>query len=432
MGKKIIIGLLLNCLIAILLIKTVIAEVKINEIFSKPSPGVDWVEFYNDSNEPIDLSTYSLTDVAGNKITFSCLINPKGFITIDWQNNLNNNGDTIKLKNGEAIVDCVSYGDGANSSCEEQAFNRLPAPGYNQSLARIKDGDNVWVATSTSTKNEPNDGSSKDSNAICVNPTPSPTQTPSLTSIPTITPTITPTSELILVSYENIYLSEAMVYPSSGENEWVEIYNDNDFAVFLTNWYLDDIENAGSTPKIFSLEIAPKSYGVFEIPSSIFNNSGDSVRLLDFNKSQKDSFEYSNAQQGKTYGRVSFDSDDFCLQEPSKGLPNNNCLNPTATPTPKPTPSPTPFLTQKEPTTTVSLQSSKREISMIRMIKPRQITSTISHSFTPSKVLGASAEEKSARKNKLNTPLLNSLCFLSFSYSLLTFVSLILKIRGKR
>jgi hypothetical protein len=63
----------------------------------------------------------------------------------------------------------------------------------------------------------------------------------------------------------------------------------------------------------------------------MFNNDGDVVRLLDFDKKEKDSFEYKGSQKGKSFGRISLETDDFCLQEPSKNQKNNFCLNPTPT-----------------------------------------------------------------------------------------------------
>jgi hypothetical protein len=80
----------------------------------------------------------------------------------------------------------------------------------------------------------------------------SPTNFPTQNSSPTNTPIPTP------ISYQNIYLSEVYPNPQTGENEWVEIYNDNDFIVNLNNWYIDDIEDGGSSPKKFSLTIQPK------------------------------------------------------------------------------------------------------------------------------------------------------------------------------
>ena len=158
----------------------------------------------------------------------------------------------------------------------------------------------------------------------------------------------------------------------------------------------------------------------------MFNNSGDSVRLLDFNKQQKDSFEYFNAIQGKTYGRVSFESDEFCLQEESKGSANNNCLNTTATPTPKPTstpkptPSNNPFMAATIKTSLTSKQKSLangQEISkntnllkkIIEQSKPKNLILNTQKAIE-GEVLGESIENK-----KINKPLINGLTFLSLS-----------------
>ncbi len=441
MGKKIILILFFNFFIVILLNQTVVAGLKINEVFPRPSPGVDWVEFYNSSDEMIDLTNYILTDVAGNRITFSCWLNPKGFITVDWGENLNNAGDTIKLKNGDNIIDCLSYGNGANDSCGDLLPTRLPTPGYNQSLARVRDGDGQWIATASTTKNGPNDGSLKNPDAICVTPTLTPTPTPTLTPTPiptqvptnTSTPISTPTpiptpSPTPLISVGNIYLSEVMVYPPTGESEWVEIYNDNDFSVSLVKWYIDDEENSGATPRTFSLELPPKSYQVFELSSSIFNNTGDSVRLLDANKVLKDSFEYQDPRQGKTYGRIYFDADNFCLQEPSKGLANYPCLNFFSTA--KPTPKPTPYLTPSPATELPTFSPQpilKTNNPMTDVVRPNQSTGlSLYQNPSAGEMMGEVMGEATERK-KVNKPLAQGLSFLSFSYSVLTMLSLIIK-----
>ena len=66
-------------------------------------------------------------------------------------------------------------------------------------------------------------------------PTSTPTQIPSPTLNLLSTKTPTPTGEPVLISYNNKHISEVMAYPPSGVNEWVEIYNGNDFPVFLIN-----------------------------------------------------------------------------------------------------------------------------------------------------------------------------------------------------
>lgn len=148
--------------------------------------------------------------------------------------------------------------------------------------------------------------------------------------------------------------------PQTGEKEWVEIYNNNDFDVFLNQWYLDDVENAGSSLRSFNLNIKAKSFAIIELSSAIFNNDGDSVRLLDLNKQLKDSFEYQYSEKGKSWARNSFDDGLWCLQEPTKEENNKPCQNQedsltttitnpilTITTEPKPSLSKQPFITKK-------------------------------------------------------------------------------------
>lgn len=239
-----------------------------------------------------------------------------------------------------------------------------------------------------------------------------------------------PTNSSILNqhSYENIYLSEVYPNPLKGESEWVEIYNDNDFSVELINWYLDDIEDGGSSPKKFSLNLAAKSYGIIELSSAMFNNDGDSVRLLDFNKNLKDSFEYSLSQSVKSYGRISFETDEFCLQEPSKGAKNNNCL---ILITVKETP-----LTQNIATIASFPSNNLTEVSITKKLSPTQRVMIFNEtkdnlSFNSNnsqkEVLGKATE----RVKKVFNPkeLIKGLSFLSLSYSSLAAIGIFLKIK---
>lgn len=205
-------------------------------------------------------------------------------------------------------------------------------------------------------------------NVLLSTPTPTiaPTITPfAETSQPTLTPVPTTT---IPVSHNNILISEVMPYPKDNNEEWIELYNNNDFTVSLDNWYIDDGENTGSSPKLFSISIAPKQYIVIELTSWLFNNDGDAVRVLDSNKTEKDSFAYPTTKKGKTYGRVSFPSNDFCQQNQTKGASNSGCIesepekNLTPTPSQSPAPTPTPTIApfqSPETTTTFSLYQTK-------------------------------------------------------------------------
>jgi len=304
-------------------LKSIEAKVLINEFLIEPTP--QQAEIINIGTESANISGWVIDDDGGSSTTFiipeNTIIYPNSCLVFSGNFYLNTrSADTIRLfDNQNNLIDSFSY--------------RLSF-GQGISYQRIPDGENSWSTQSASL------GLFNSSLTSCIiTPTPSffPTQTPTIfqSPTPTISPTLslsptsnpTPTPTLALVSYQNIYLSEVYPNPQTGEKEWVEIYNDNDFIVNLNNWHIDDIEDGGSSPKKFSLTIEPKSYGSVDLSTAMFNNDGDAVRLLDFEKKEKDSFEYKDSQKGKSFGRVSFETDEFCLQEPSKNQKNNLCFN---------------------------------------------------------------------------------------------------------
>lgn len=143
----------------------------------------------------------------------------------------------------------------------------------------------------------------------------------------TIAPTVQPLNKHI----KNIFISEVMVYPSTNEPEWVEIFNDNNEEITLVDWFIDDVEDGGAAPKKFSLTISPFSYTSIEVTSSLFNNTGDEVRLLNNNKEIVDSFSYEASEKNISLGKQ---NNLFCMQTPTKNKKNNMCLEPTQNPTP--------------------------------------------------------------------------------------------------
>src|SRR3989344_2790589 len=275
-----------------------------------------------------------------------------------------------------------------------------------------------------------------DINIIFPTPTTTPSTAPSATIVPTpaladdLPQEPTPTSQQSAIN--NIYISEVMVYPNTGEKEWVELYNNNNHQVTLNDWYLDDLEDAGSTPKKFSLTLVGKSYGVYYLPSNIFNNDRDSVRLLDFGRAVKDSFEYLQGEKNLSWGRASLDSDTFCLQEPSPNTANLNCRQPLATPAPTATKTPTP--TKIPLITSYSMRSLNPPFSSppkkftigMAQLPPNPYPSPQSPQDTEGEVLSMS-DNPQTKKDKRK--LLKSLQITSSSYSLLAILSLIVKIK---
>jgi len=373
------------------------SKILINEFLIDPQP--QQVEIINDGAESADLSGWIIDDSCGTTfytIPQSSILYPNSCLVFSGDFNLNKtSADTIRLINNTELIDSFSYKLSSGSGI---SYFRLP------------DGENNWTTGSA------NLGLFNFSKLSClITPTPIPTEIIFLS--PTLTPGVSfePTEipEPMPASYNNIFINEVMVNPESGGNEWVELYNNNDFTVSLTNWYIDDIENSGSTPKTFSLEIPAKEYRVFNLSSSIFNNDSDNIRLLDFNKFLKDSFEYGSSTQGKTWGRIDLNNDNFCLQEPSYETTNNPCLNPTS----NPTPSSIKTLTLTK-TTIFTNKSTVKPLNYNVSTLPagRQVY------HNRGNVLGIST-------NKTNNDflLIHILSFISLSYSLLVVISVLIK-----
>ncbi len=258
---------------------------------------------------------------------------------------------------------------------------------------------------------------------------PSPTVTPTFTVTPTATPTLQNSTIVPLPSphLENIYVSEVMTYPSSGEQEWVEIYNANEVEIILEDWQIDDIGDGGSAARQFSLTIPAKGYGILDFSSAIFNNSGDTVRLLDADGAERDSFAYSNSAQGYTWARKTVDAVEYCLELPTKNYANGLCMAPTISPTPTitkvPTPTSTPVMQKyisssnaSRPAVAGSTVTSIKHFENMPSLRPTpsvKINDTFVHSQKP-------LQEKQTNSNPIHN--------LSLTYSLLSLASISWKI----
>jgi len=389
------------------LARIVFGELTINEIYPAPPTGeYEWVELYNPENYNINLSAFTLSDLAGNKIKLpQSILFPLDFIIASSSSILNNNGDTVILKdNLNNIIEIATY---SGSFTPEKSYGRCP------------DGVGQWMIFNLITKNSSNNDA-----CFLLTPTVAPTDTtialPSNTPVPTSAPTVPPTPEPTPVSFNNVYISEVMVNPATGENEWIEFYNQNDFTVELVDWYADDQENSGSTPRKFSLTIAPNGFSTLDLTASIFNNSGDSVRLLDFNKNIKDSFEYDSSEKNISWGRIDFESDQYCIQNPSKNTTNNSCLYPEVKNSIVTT-----LINTSLPPTQMNRAITQTKINYQPVVKP----SFLLMQNSTASVLGAKTTKKISNKNTNNQHVISSLSFASLSYSVLTIASIFLKIK---
>jgi len=99
--------------------------------------------------------------------------------------------------------------------------------------------------------------------------------------------------------YPLIWLNELYPAPKSGEKEFVELYNPNNFSVDLDGWQLQD-----KAKNIFFLSgvIKAKSFLVF-YPNFALNNDQEELMLFDPNKEKSDSVSYEQALGAFSYSR---------------------------------------------------------------------------------------------------------------------------------
>lgn len=396
----------LTLLLLVLFPVLVLADVRINEFSPDETP--QKIELYNTASIEADLSGWRLDDDGGNtyytippdSIVYphSCLVFSAGF-------NLNKSSpDTVRLfapprsATEEAeLVDSFAYSH---------------SPGTGLSYGRNPDGTGDWLAAVVSW------GRNNSGGGDCLvfptaTPAPSPTSAPTL-QLPTDTPSLASSKPQ---DYQNIYISEIMANPPSGSPEWIELYNGNERSADLAGWFVDDIPEGGSTPKKIALTVAAYGYASLDLSSSVFNNGGDEVRLLGPDKTVRDALEYGEASENKTLSRISWDSDGFCETEASKNAPNLPCTSSSSS----------------SRASSASLSSSSPPaVSLKAPPPPAGKPPPASFSLPPAgqpQVLGATVTdaEPAAGNPALR---IRHLSFLSASYSILTILSLLIKIRN--
>lgn len=222
----------------------------------------------------------------------------------------------------------------------------------------------------------------------------------------------------------NIVINEFVLAPSTGNPEWVELYNASDSADYLKFYYLDDDtsfdSDTGSSAKkvLTNLNVTNPHFPFFAFTSAILNNDGDSVVLFDPSGAIVDQFTYyDNPGSDVAIGRYSNQTGQFTLLSASTQGAGNAAPVPTPTPYPTSTPTntPTPTLTPtntpvptKTPTPTASNAASPTKTPTLTVPTPTE------------SVLGAQDDE--APNNK---PYIIALLFISVGCALLAAVFVI-------
>lgn len=426
MGLKIhfIFVLSLSLLFIFLLSSGAYAAIKINEVTIET--GMQQIELLNDGSEEADISNWYLDDSGGSTyatIPSNTILLPNACYVYSGDVNLNKtSADTVRLF--DSTMPPTSSSAGLKDS---YSYSRAPTIGLSSS--RLPDGGDVWTATSSSI------------GFFNTNPTVScirtlPTLTP--TNTPSPSPTITPTP------YPNLILSEIYPYPLSNEKEWVELYNPNIFQVSVDGWSMDDGENGGSAPQKLSGTIPPLSFLSFDLSVSLFNNDGDVIRLLNPEGKEVAKTSYSSISQSQSWS-LQKNGNDYCQTSATKNAVNSECI-PNETPTPtvsqpyvEPTPQPDALILgataqedafdgqqdgtipSEDPLAWSEIHESHQKNQQDETVNVNEIK------VSNIKTVDSDTGDKNVPQQ---TALLKSLSFSSFSFSLISLLSLVLKIKS--
>lgn len=135
-------------------------------------------------------------------------------------------------------------------------------------------------------------------------------------------------------------------FSASTNPEWIELYNDGETDIDLTNYFLEDGNSSKTDDIVLSGLIAAKGFVVFEHSDGWLNNGGDTVKLYN-NASPSaiiDQYSYTNSDSTKSIARIPNGGENW--QQTENVTKNSSNPNPTSAPTQTPTPTITSTPTQ--------------------------------------------------------------------------------------
>lgn len=218
----------------------------------------EWIELYNTTSQPIDLTGWVITSTSGLNIPLAGIIEANGFylvertddntvsdiladLTISFGGGLLNGGDTLFLSMAGEVIDTANSDGGSwpggSSSPDYLSMERIDplAP----------DTEANWQSNDTVTRNgqdaagTPLNGTPRQANSSGVLPptsTSTPTPTPTPTSISGLTPTPSPTPILPLA----VVINEVAWGGTSAStaDEWIELHNTTSQTIDLNGWVI--------------------------------------------------------------------------------------------------------------------------------------------------------------------------------------------------
>ncbi|MDP2910251.1 MAG: lamin tail domain-containing protein [bacterium] len=290
MKKSLVIIAIVFTLLPIKCLAVNASDVIINEVAwmgTAVSYNDEWIELYNNGEAMVNLDGWALkADDGSPEINLSGTIPSKGFFLLErtddntvlnipadliYKGALGNDGENLKLfDNSNNIVDQIIF------------LDAWPA-GDNETKETMQKINSSWQTAEATPK--------KENQALPADEGPEVLETRSLELYP-----------------KGIIFNEILASPDGpdGENEWIEIYNENDFEINLSGWQIKD--GAGKiTIYTLNKKIPALGYLVFSRPETkiTLNNDGDELFFFNPNKEIINSIIFNKAPLNQSYSRTS-------------------------------------------------------------------------------------------------------------------------------
>ena len=294
----------------------------------------DYIKIYNPQNQEVDVSGYKLRKRSSTGSESSIKVFPNGskisakgfFIWANSQNDyyLKINADiwssatlaknnSVALLNLEGkIIDALTWGKSQNPFVKGLPFPENPGP--NQQLKRKKI-NGVYQNTNNNSQDFfifPIVESKIENSKEFPNTIKEKTQeNQSATQEDQITSSEKNLSENIVNYPSAVFFNEILPNTPLGqkdeEKEYIEIFNQNDFEVDLTNWKIEDLIGKTNTFLLpTGTKIKGKGFLVFYRTQTkiTLNNNGDGLKLLDPDGKIIDTITFQKAPRGKSYNKT--------------------------------------------------------------------------------------------------------------------------------
>lgn len=330
----------------------VCASVVINEVAwmgTEVSHNDEWIELYNGSSEPVNLDGWVLKASDGTpEIPLAgTLLTSKGFYLLERTNDdsvpgiaadqiytgaLKNSGETLQLYDVESsLIDTVDCSSGwfAGDNMAKQTMERAETqwqtsqnsggtPKAQNSIAMIIEPAPQQLEESPSQpESEPEPEPQSEPEPEAKSQTTKETQSSEETQSPTATSTEMtkenpePSAKIEFQQEyaRGIIINEILPSPEGpdAEEEWIELFNENDFEVDISLWQLTD--TVGQT-KTYTFpqgtKLSAQAFLVLTRPETgiTLNNNGEELKILHPDANIVETVAIPNAPRGQSYSRI--------------------------------------------------------------------------------------------------------------------------------